>query len=58
MNPLHEQESRAIDHLFVGRHGNPSLHVQAASVLFREKDADGVWASDHFGVLARLVRMK
>jgi len=58
MNALYEKEPRAIDHIFVARRGKPSLQVQAASVLFREPDADGVWASDHFGVLARLVRMK
>lgn len=56
MNPLYEKEPRAIDHIFVPRRGKPSLRVQAASVLFREKDADGVWASDHFGVLGRLIR--
>lgn len=56
MNPLHEKNPRAIDHIFVARHGRPALRVQAASVLFREQDADGVRASDHFGVLARLVR--
>lgn len=56
MNPLYEKEPRAIDHVFVERLGKPSLHVQEAAVLFREMDADGVWVSDHFGVLARLVR--
>lgn len=58
MNALYEKEPRAIDHIFIARRGKPGLRVAAASVLFREQDADGIWASDHFGVLARLLRSR
>lgn len=45
-----------IDHIFVrcGRHGGPTLGIAACELAFAEP-VDGVWASDHFGVLADLV---
>lgn len=54
MNPLFEPNPTQIDHVFVERAGNPALVPLACEVLFRQPDADGVWATDHFGVLARL----
>ena len=47
----------AIDHVFVERSAKSSagLRPVASEVLFRTVGADSVWASDHFGVLARLV---
>jgi endonuclease/exonuclease/phosphatase family metal-dependent hydrolase len=46
---------RRIDHIMVrcGHHG-PTLDVAACALLFDE-EVDGVWASDHFGVMADLV---
>lgn len=52
MNPLLGNEARAIDHVFVPRRGR--LAPRAAEILFRECGPDSVWASDHFGLLARL----
>lgn len=45
-----------IDHIFVrcGRHGGPTLGIDACELAFNEP-IDGVWASDHFGVVADLV---
>ncbi len=34
-------------------HGGPTLAVQTCTLAFDEP-VDGVWASDHFGVLADL----
>lgn len=39
-----------IDHIFVGR----GLRPVVSAVLFRTVGPDSVWASDHFGVMARL----
>jgi endonuclease/exonuclease/phosphatase family metal-dependent hydrolase len=46
---------RRIDYIFVrcGEHG-PTLDVTASERIFDEP-VDGVWASDHFGVIADLV---
>ena len=46
---------RRIDHILVrcGHHG-PTLYVAACALLF-DQPRDGVWASDHFGVVADLV---
>lgn len=46
---------RRIDHILVrcGHHG-PTLDVATGALLFDEP-VDGVWASDHFGVVADLV---
>lgn len=43
-----------IDHIFVdGRRAN-ALRPVTSEVLFRDVGPDSVWASDHYGVLARL----
>jgi endonuclease/exonuclease/phosphatase family metal-dependent hydrolase len=44
-----------IDHIFVrcGRHGGPTLAISACELAFGEP-VDGVWASDHFGLVADL----
>ena len=44
-----------IDYIFVSRQGAPSLTPRSADVIFRDPGRDGIWASDHFGVVARLV---
>lgn len=54
MNPALGNAPRAIDHVFVPRAGPARLEPVAAEILFREAGPDSVWASDHFGVLARL----
>jgi endonuclease/exonuclease/phosphatase family metal-dependent hydrolase len=47
---------RRIDYLFVRcrEHGGPTLGIVACEVAFAEP-IDGVWASDHFGVVTDLV---
>lgn len=44
-----------IDHIFVrcGRHGGPTLGIAACELAFNEP-VGGVWASDHFGLVADL----
>jgi endonuclease/exonuclease/phosphatase family metal-dependent hydrolase len=44
-----------IDHIFVrcGKHSRPTLHIAACEVAMDEP-VDGVWASDHFAVVADL----
>ena len=46
---------RRIDYVLVrcGIHGGPTLQVSACELAFAEP-VDGVWASDHFGVVADL----
>jgi endonuclease/exonuclease/phosphatase family metal-dependent hydrolase len=46
---------RRIDYLFVrcGEHGGPTLAIRACTRIFDEP-RDGVWASDHFGLVADL----
>jgi endonuclease/exonuclease/phosphatase family metal-dependent hydrolase len=46
---------RRIDYVFVrcGEHGGPTLDVATCALAFDEP-VEGVWASDHFGVLADL----
>jgi endonuclease/exonuclease/phosphatase family metal-dependent hydrolase len=44
----------AIDHVFVEKAGRGRLVPAAAEILFRSVGPDSTWASDHFGVLARL----
>jgi endonuclease/exonuclease/phosphatase family metal-dependent hydrolase len=48
---------RRIDYVMVrcGTHG-PTLDVAACELALAEPTADGVWPSDHFGVVADLVR--
>ncbi|MDQ3780276.1 MAG: hypothetical protein M3354_07010, partial [Chloroflexota bacterium] len=44
-----------IDHIFVrcGERGGPTLEIAACALAFAEP-VDGVWASDHFAVVADL----
>jgi len=44
-----------IDHIFVrcGRHGRPTLDIVSCDVVFNEP-VDGVWASDHYALVADL----
>jgi len=44
----------AIDHIFVERRGKAALTPVACDVIFRSVGPDSVWASDHFGVVAKL----
>ena len=44
----------AIDHIFVQRRTRDGLKPVASEILFRAPGPDSVWASDHFGVVARL----
>jgi endonuclease/exonuclease/phosphatase family metal-dependent hydrolase len=57
-NPLmrdHDWPFRRIDYIFVrcGEHGGPTLDITACALAFNEP-VNGVWASDHFGVVADL----
>jgi endonuclease/exonuclease/phosphatase family metal-dependent hydrolase len=60
-NPLVMQESsvtieepRRIDYIFIrGGESGPALRVDACERIFDEP-VDGVWASDHFGLVADL----
>ncbi len=49
---------RRIDYIFVGAERSPKRpgrgKVLGAQVILDEPDADGVWASDHFGVVAEI----
>lgn len=51
LNPHLGHTPRRIDHILVERH---AFQVVDATIILDEPDAAGVWASDHFGVLARL----
>jgi endonuclease/exonuclease/phosphatase family metal-dependent hydrolase len=46
---------KRLDYIFVrcGLHGGPTLEIKSCERIFDEA-ADGVWASDHFGVVADL----
>jgi endonuclease/exonuclease/phosphatase family metal-dependent hydrolase len=46
---------RRIDYIFVrcGEHGGPTLEIKACERIF-DAPVDGVWASDHFGLVADL----
>ena len=46
---------RRIDYVFVrcGEHGGPTLEIKSCELIF-DKPVDGVWGSDHFGVVADL----
>jgi endonuclease/exonuclease/phosphatase family metal-dependent hydrolase len=46
---------KRLDYVFVrcGEHGGPTLEIKACDVVF-DQPVDGVWASDHFGVVADL----
>jgi len=53
-NPRFGVDPGAIDHVFVERSGARALVPIASEVMFRSVGPDSVWASDHFGVMARL----
>jgi endonuclease/exonuclease/phosphatase family metal-dependent hydrolase len=53
-NPVFGGDPGQIDHVLVGKASRPRLTPLACEVLFRTPAADSVWASDHFGVIARL----
>ena len=44
----------AIDHIFVERKAATRLTPVACDVIFRTVGPDSVWASDHFGLVAKL----
>lgn len=54
-NPLAPDDwpFQRIDHIFIrcGAHGGPSLRIVGCELVFDEP-VDGVWASDHFGLVA------
>jgi endonuclease/exonuclease/phosphatase family metal-dependent hydrolase len=54
LNPVFGYAPQQIDHIFVARAGKPVLTPVSSRVLFRGCGPDSVWASDHFGVLARI----
>lgn len=56
MNPLLGGEPRAIDHVYVAPGRDARLEPVLARLLFDAPGPGGAWASDHFGVLVRLVR--
>jgi endonuclease/exonuclease/phosphatase family metal-dependent hydrolase len=46
---------KRLDYVFVrcGAHGGPTLEIKACELMF-DQPVDGVWGSDHFGVVADL----
>ncbi len=44
----------AIDHVFVPKADRVALAPVSAAIILNEPGADGVWPSDHFGVVAKL----
>ena len=53
-NPIFGVDPGAIDHVFVSKAARTRLTPRACDILFRNVGPDSVWASDHFGVVARL----
>jgi endonuclease/exonuclease/phosphatase family metal-dependent hydrolase len=55
MRPFRDWPFRRIDYIFVrfGAHGGQALDILASARVF-DKAIDGVWASDHFGLVADL----
>jgi endonuclease/exonuclease/phosphatase family metal-dependent hydrolase len=55
MRPFRDWPFRRIDYIFVrfGEHGGQALDITACARIF-DKPVDGVWASDHFGLVADL----
>jgi endonuclease/exonuclease/phosphatase family metal-dependent hydrolase len=53
-NSLFGPDPGVIDHIFVERKAATPLTPVACEVLFRTVGPDSVWASDHYGVAARL----
>jgi endonuclease/exonuclease/phosphatase family metal-dependent hydrolase len=54
LNTAYGHTPSRIDRIFVAREGVPRLDAVASEVLFRAPGPDSVWASDHFGLSARL----
>lgn len=52
-NPRFGVDPGVIDHIFTSRSARTKLRPLASEVVFRTARSDSVWASDHFGVLAR-----
>lgn len=53
-NPLFEPNVGVIDHVLVEASPRRKVTPVACDVIFRTPAADSVWASDHFGVVAKL----
>ena len=55
MRPFRDWPFRRIDYIFVrfGAHGGQAMDVAGCARIF-DKPVDGVWASDHFGLVADL----
>lgn len=53
-NPIFGIAPGAIDHVFVPKDARRRLEPAKCEVIFKNATADSVWASDHFGVAARL----
>jgi endonuclease/exonuclease/phosphatase family metal-dependent hydrolase len=54
LNPLLGNAPNHIDHIFVARGARAGLVPLSSGLLFTSAGPDSVWASDHFGVVARL----
>lgn len=56
MRPFRDWPFRRIDYVFIrfGAHGGQALDIKACAQIF-ENPVDGIWASDHFGLVADLV---
>jgi endonuclease/exonuclease/phosphatase family metal-dependent hydrolase len=55
MHPFRDWPFRRIDYIFLrfGAHGGQALDIEACARVF-DKPVDGIWASDHFGLVADL----
>ena len=53
-NPRFGVDPGAIDHIFVERRAARRMKPLACDVIFRTVGPDSVWASDHYGVAAKL----
>jgi endonuclease/exonuclease/phosphatase family metal-dependent hydrolase len=53
-NAIFGVDPGSIDHVFVSKSARVRLAPRACDILFRNVGPDSVWASDHFGVVARL----
>jgi endonuclease/exonuclease/phosphatase family metal-dependent hydrolase len=57
MRPFRDWPFRRVDYIFLrfGAHGGTALDIAACERIFDEL-VNGVWASDHFGLVADLAR--
>lgn len=55
LNPHMGHPAQRIDHVFFQ---TDAFRVDEARILFERADADGTWASDHFGLFVRLRPMR